>query len=144
MKLSSKSKYGIVAMIDLGLAYEQQDQYVVLKTIAQKRNISEAYLERLLAKLKKANLVTAQRGSLGGYRLTKSPKEITLTEILNTLEDSLNVCDCKGKEDTCLSYDSCVPRFISGEIDDKISEFIDSKTLESLMSVYSEKKGIEK
>lgn len=130
MKLSTKGKYGLIAMADLGSAYYKEDHYVVLKTIATKRNISEPYLERLVAKLKKAGYITTQRGANGGYRLTKPPEEITVSDVLAVLEGPLDISNCGEKGNDCV----CVSRVVCEEITDKINEVINKKTIADLIA----------
>ncbi len=141
MKLSTKGKYGLIAIADLALAYKDanEENYVVLKTIAKKRNISEAYLERIVAKLKKGDLVKTQRGSLGGYCLAKSPKEIKISEVLYLLEGPLDVCGCGGKDivgNSCEKSSSCISNIVCDKINEKIKETIENMTVEDILSSY--------
>ena len=143
MKLSTKGKYGLVAMTDLGKSYiSNKDEYVPLGSIASNRNISEAYLERLIAKLKRAGFVKTQKGALGGYCLAVSPKDITVSELLAILEGPLDVCGCgESKSESCHTFDSCVSRVIGDEIAEKIKEVIDYMTLDDLIKKQA---GLEK
>lgn len=93
MKLSTRSRYGLRAMYDLAV---NQDGPVSLKSIANRQNISEAYLEQLFASLKRAKLVKSSRGAAGGYELTRETKDISIGEILNALEGSTCIADCVG------------------------------------------------
>ena len=92
MKLSTKGRYGLQAMVDLGVY--SKEKHISLKSIAERLSMSENYLEQLMALLKKKNLVTSQRGAQGGYALAKEPEEITIGEILRALEGSLAPTDC--------------------------------------------------
>ena len=87
MKLSTKGRYGLSAMIDL--AVYSENEAVSLNSIAERQHISEGYLEQLMAKLKKAGLVTSIRGASGGYYLAKPASEISVGDILRALEGSL-------------------------------------------------------
>ncbi|AMP20512.1 hypothetical protein AZF37_04420 [endosymbiont 'TC1' of Trimyema compressum] len=135
MKLSTKGKYGLIAMTDLGKSYiRDNEEYIPLGSIANNRNISEAYLERLIAKLKRAGFVKTQRGALGGYCLAVSPNNITVSELLAILEGPLDVCGCgDNKSESCDTFDSCVSRVIGDEIAEKIREVIDHMTLDDLI-----------
>lgn len=142
MKLSTKGKYGLIAMADLAIAYinNPNDSYLVLKTIAIKRNISEAYLERIIAKLKKADLVRTQRGSLGGYSLAKHPKDIKVSEVLYELEGKLDVGGCSGESDkSCTSKANCFSQIVCEEINIKIREAIENMTIEDVLKSYLNK-----
>lgn len=143
MKLSTKGKYGLIAMADLAIAYinDPNDSYLVLKTIANKRNISEAYLERIIAKLKKADLVRTQRGSLGGYSLAKHPKEIKVSEVLYELEGQLDVggCGTSTRENKCNVKEYCFSQIVCEEINIKIREAIENMTIEDVLKSYLNK-----
>lgn len=143
MKLSTKGKYGLIAMTDLGKSYlDDPELYIPLGSIANNRKISEAYLERLVAKLKRAGYVKTQRGALGGYCLALSPKDITVSELLAVLEGPLDVCGCgDNKVDSCETFDSCVSRVIGDAIAEKIKEVIDYMTLDDLIQ---KQEGLEK
>ena len=87
MKLSTKGRYGVHAMYDL--ARQVPDVPQPLSTIADRQNIPEAYLEQLLGLLRRAGLVKAVRGAQGGYLLAHAPEEISMGDILRTLEGGL-------------------------------------------------------
>ena len=95
MKLSTKSKYGLKAMCELAL---KPDDIISIAVIANDTNTSEAYLEQMMATLRRANLVTSVRGAGGGYKLARSANEISVGEILRTLEDDLEFVDCISGE----------------------------------------------
>ena len=88
MKLSTKGRYGLRAMLDLAL--HSESEAVSIASIAARQNISESYLEQLIAKLRKAGLVSSVRGAGGGYVLTKMPEEISVGDILRALEGNLD------------------------------------------------------
>ena len=104
MKLSTKGRYGLRAMVDI--AVYSQDSPVPISAIAERQNISVSYLEQLLPKLKKAGIIKSIRGAQGGYMLDKDPKDISAGDILRTLEGDLTPIDCAaftGDTSTCLS-----------------------------------------
>ncbi len=92
MKLSTRSRYGLKAVVDLAPAYG--GTAVPLGTLAAMQGVSEPYLEQLLGKLKRAGIVTATRGVGGGYTLSRAPEEISVQEVLSTLEGSTALTDC--------------------------------------------------
>ena len=92
MKLSTKGKYGLRAMIDLARYSEKEP--VSIGSVAARQGISERYLEQLVALLKKAGLVKSIRGASGGYVLEKKPSEISVGDILRALEGSLEPVKC--------------------------------------------------
>ena len=92
MKLSTRAKYGLKALIDLGLYSEKEA--VSLQSIAGRQNISVSYLEQLMALLKKAGLVKSVRGAAGGYFLGRPAEEISVGDILRVLEGGLEAATC--------------------------------------------------
>ena len=92
MKLSTKGRYGLRAILDL--AVYGKEQPVSIRSISERQDISERYLEQLIAKLKKAGLVESIRGAGGGYRIARPADTISVGEVLYVLEGSLNPVDC--------------------------------------------------
>ena len=129
MKLSTKGRYGLRAMVDLAVYSEKES--VSISCIAQRENISESYLEQLAGKLKKAGLIKSTRGAQGGYRL-----EISVGDILRALEGELGAVDCQGlkPEGGCESSDFCVTKLVWQRINDSIAKAVDEITLEELMA----------
>lgn len=132
MKLSTKGRYGLRAMIDLADYSEEMPQSIAC--IAARQSISDSYLEQLMAKLKKAGLITSIRGAQGGYVLAKPSKEISVGDILRALED-LSPVNCVGLkgEQACGGSDTCVTRNVWKRIDDSIQHAVDSIFLNELV-----------
>lgn len=139
MKLSTKGRYGMRAMLDIAL--HDNEGYVPLRSIAKRQNISESYLEQLIADLRKSGLVSSTRGSQGGYRLSKSMDSITVGEILRTLEGSLAPVDCVIEENPafCKRFGDCVTRLLWERIRDSINNVIDNITLKDLVDQHRAK-----
>ena len=110
MKLSTKGRYGLRALIDL--AVYSEESAVSIGSIAARQKISESYLEQLMAKLRKAGLVVSIRGAGGGYRLARPAGEISVGDILRALEGNLEAVACDGlKSDRgCEDADVCVTK----------------------------------
>ena len=94
MKLSTKGRYGLRAIVDL--ASNSQDGAVCISSIAQRQNLSESYLEQLMSLLRKAGIIESVRGAGGGYRLARPPEQISVGEILRALEGNLNLVECSA------------------------------------------------
>ena len=92
MKLSTKGRYGVKAMVDLAIHYG--DAPVSIKTISNRQSISEYYLEQLFSPLRKAKLITSIRGAQGGYVLGREPKDIKVSDIMYVLEGPIEIADC--------------------------------------------------
>lgn len=134
MKLSTKGRYGLRAMVDI--AVYSQDSPVPISVIAERQNISVRYLEQLLPKLKKAGIIKSIRGAQGGYMLDKDPKDISAGDILRTLEGDLTPIDCAaftGDTSTCSGTKFCVTKTVWQRINDSVQQAVDSITLQELM-----------
>lgn len=134
MKLSTKGRYGLRAIVDLAL--HSEDETVALSTIAERENISISYLEQLIAKLKKAGIVSSVRGAQGGYMLAKPAEEISVGDILRALEGSLHPVDCAevyGGENNCSGADLCVTKYVWKRISDSINDAVDDILLSELV-----------
>lgn len=133
MKLSTKGRYGLKAMFDLAQNYGNGP--IPLNNIAQRNNISEHYLEQLIAVLRKANLVKSVRGAQGGYILNKAPEAITVGDIIRVLEGPIAPVDCVNEEEPepCDNADFCITRTIWARVRDSVTEVLDSITLEDML-----------
>lgn len=133
MKLSTKGRYGLRALLDLAL--HNQEEAVSLQSIAERQNISVSYLEQLMGKLRREGLVTSVRGAGGGYHLAKPAAEISVGEILRALEGNLDAVTCPGNQENggCQGADLCVTRFVWQRINDSITQAVDTMMLEQLV-----------
>lgn len=132
MKLSTKGRYGIRAMYELALAYGEGTLSV--KEIARKQGISEAYLEQLIAPLRKEKLVTSVRGAQGGYTLSAPPEQISVGAILRALEGPLAPAACVLEEDSCQNADGCAMHRLWSRIHVGVNELLDSITLQDMLT----------
>ena len=100
MRISTKGRYALMVLIDL--AENANEKPVSLRSVAERQNISEKYLEGIVARLGAANLVISIRGKYGGYKLSKAPKDYTILEILLATEESMAIISSleKGIDDT--------------------------------------------
>ena len=130
MKISTKGRYGLRVMTDL--AVNGQDCCISLKDIAEREHLSEKYLEQIVGKLTKAGLIESVRGARGGYRLTRTPEEITVENILKATEGSLAPVACAEDEGRCQNYCDCVTSFIWTEIYKATISVVSSITLKDL------------
>ncbi|MGE5631241.1 MAG: RrF2 family transcriptional regulator [Caulobacteraceae bacterium] len=135
MILSTKGRYGLKMMYEFALRYGTGP--MSLKEVAQKQQLSDTYLEQLIAHLRKAGLVNSVRGAQGGYELSRPPSEITVGEIIRTLEGPLAPSECViNDEPECTKADYCVTRLIWEKIMDSINNVIDSITLKDMVNDY--------
>ena len=132
MKLSTKGRYGLRALIDL--AQNSTEEPVSITSIAERQEISERYLEQLMSKLKKSGIVKSIRGAAGGYILARPMEEISVGDILRALEGSLDPVDCPGLlEEGCKSADSGVTKYVWKRINDSINRTVDEIRLDQLV-----------
>ena len=132
MKLSTKGRYGLRALIDLAQYSEQEA--VSISSISQRQNISESYLEQLVAKLRKAGLVTSIRGAQGGYRLARPASTISVGDILRALEGNLEAVECTAHtEEGCDGSDLCVTKYVWQRINESIAKTVDEMMLDQLV-----------
>lgn len=141
MRLSTKGRYGLRALLDLAL--HQGEGLVLLKDIARRQEVSLPYLEHLIAPLIAAGLVKSTRGSRGGLLLLRSPSEIRLSEIIQVLEGSIAPVECVNDPKVCHRSGLCVTRDIWIEMKMAMSQILDSTTLQDLVERQRQKGQIE-
>ncbi len=134
MKLSTKGRYGLRALIDLALYSE--NEAIPISSVASRQGISESYLEQLFGKLRKAGLIASARGAQGGYRLAKPASEISVGDVLRALEGNLDAVECPGlkEEPGCEGADLCVTKYVWQRINESITEAVDEIRLDQLVS----------
>lgn len=131
MKLSTRGRYGLRALLDLAL--HQGEGLVLLKDIARREEVSLPYLEHLITPLIAAGMVQSTRGARGGVLLLKPPSEIKLSEVVQLLEGSIGPVDCVNNPALCPRSAFCVTRDIWVEMKEAMSQVLDSTTLQDLV-----------
>jgi len=137
MKLTTKSRYGTRAMIDIAL--NQEKGPVSLKDLAYRQGVSLKYLEQIIPSLKAAGFIRSIRGPSGGYTLAKNPRQIKVLDIIKALEGSLSPVDCVDMPKICPRVKECATFEIWKEVHDAINEILSSRTLEDLTELQREK-----
>ncbi|MCK5181367.1 MAG: Rrf2 family transcriptional regulator [Dehalococcoidia bacterium] len=141
MKVSTKGRYGLRALLDLAL--HQDEGLVPLKDIARRQEFSLPYLEHLVAPLIAAGLVKSTRGARGGVLLLKPPSEVKLSEVVEILEGSIALVDCVNNPAVCHRAGSCVTRDIWIEMKRAMSRVLDSTTLQDLVERQEKRRQTE-
>ncbi len=134
MKISTKGRYGLRAVIDIAIHGENEP--VSLSDIAVRQDISVSYLEQLIAKLKRANIVTSVRGAKGGYSLAAPKEQISVGEILRALEGDLSPVNCSEvteNGDPCKESGQCVTKVVWKRISESINNAVDHLMLSELL-----------
>ena len=135
MIISSKGKYGLVALMDICLY--SRSEAVTLKSVSKRQDISERYLEQIFSILKKGGIINSKKGAQGGYFLARKPKDITVGEILNILEGYLKIVSPSEEKNDIECF---MQKNIWNNINRQIEEYFDSVTLEALVKDYIEGK----
>lgn len=142
MKISTKGRYALEAIIDL--AINSSDGHESLKNIAERRGFSENYLEQIFVLLRKKNIVESIRGAQGGYKLSKDASQITAGDIIRATEGEVAVVPCanisasKHLKKHCDMFDMCVTKLFWGKLTEKIEEMADSVTVADLVKSYND------
>lgn len=133
MKLSTKGRYGLRAMIDMARYSEKEP--VSISSIAVRQGISEGYLEQLVSLLKREGLVKSIRGAGGGYILARDMEDISVGDILRALEGSLEPVRCAAfySEEGCTASDGCVTKYVWQKINESINRTVDEMKLDELV-----------
>ena len=133
MLISTKGRYALRIMIDL--AEHQTDEFISLRGIAQRQEISEKYLESIIRMLVKARVVESLRGKGGGYRLKKDPDQYTVGSILRLTEESLAPVSClEADAEACPRAGSCRTLALWQGLDQVIYNYLESVTIADLMA----------
>ncbi|WAH38501.1 cysteine metabolism transcriptional regulator CymR [Alicyclobacillus dauci] len=124
MKISTKGRYGLMLLVDL--AQQGTDSPIPLKSIAERQNLSEHYLEQLIAPLRNAGFVRSIRGAYGGYVLAKAPQDIVVKDIIFTLEGPITIVDDDFEDGLDVLWD---------RLRTAITDVLESMTLQDLVEM---------
>lgn len=132
MKLSTKGRYAVMAMIDIG--QQPGDEPVSLAEIAERQDISQEYLEQLFSKLRRAGLVDSARGPGGGYRLSRPASEIPVADIITAVDEPLRVTRCEGDAvEGCVRGERCCAHDLWSSLGRQMMYFLASITLDDVV-----------
>ena len=133
MKISTKGRYGLRAIIDL--ARYSEEEPVSISSVASRQGLSERYLEQIVSLLKKAGLVKSIRGASGGYVLAKGANEISVGDVLRALEGNLEPVQCAAyySQEGCTASGGCVTKYVWKKINESINQTVDEIKLDELV-----------
>ena len=132
MKMSTKGRYAVMAMIDI--AQQAGEKPVSLNDIAVRQDISQEYLEQLFGKLRRSGVVTSVRGPGGGYALARPIGDITLSEVILAVDEPLRVTRCSGDGiDGCVKGEQCCAHDLWASLGRQMMYFLESVTLEDVV-----------
>ncbi len=131
MRLTTRGRYAVTAMLDL--AIHADGRPVALGEIAERQDISLAYLEQLFAKLRRQKLVDSVRGPGGGYRLARSLREISVGSVVQAVDETVDATRCHGQGD-CQKGDTCLTHHLWMDLSGQIQEFLAGISLADLVA----------
>jgi Rrf2 family iron-sulfur cluster assembly transcriptional regulator len=131
MRLTTKGRFAVTAMIDLAL--RQASGPVTLAAISQRQQISLSYLEQLFGKLRRHKLVESTRGPGGGYTLARPAREITVADIILAVDEPIDATQCGGKENCQPNGQRCMTHDLWTQLNDRMVDFLRSVTLQKLV-----------
>lgn len=131
MRLTTKGRYAVTAMLDLALRFDQGA--VTLAEIARRQGISLSYLEQLFARLRRAGLVDSIRGPGGGYNLADEPSKISVAQIIVAINENIDARKCGG-EANCRDDDRCLTHQLWTDLSDRIYDFLQDISLADLVT----------
>ncbi len=131
IRISTKGRYGARFMAELATYYGKEP--VLLKDIAKRQEISEGYLQHIVDALKGAGLVFSSRVGHGGYTLSRPPDQISLKDILGTLEGSINLVECIDNPSICSRSQNCVTRLFWSQLSGNFTHSLEQITLNKIV-----------
>jgi Rrf2 family protein len=133
MKISTRIRYGLRAVINIAEGNLGENRLVRIKEISQDQNISVQYLEQILFKLKKRDIIKGKRGPNGGYKITRAPEDITVLELYEILDEEVRVVDCnEGVNKKCIK-ENCRTTCLWSQLDVALKDILGKTTLADLM-----------
>ena len=141
MRLTTKGRYAVTAMLDLSLNYGAGA--ITLADISERQGISLSYLEQLFARLRKQGLVSSSRGPGGGYRLSRSAENITVLDVISAVDEKVDSTQCHGKHN-CHADEQCVSHELWESLSNQISSYLDGITLQQVVKDYERSRSGEK
>ena len=138
MKLTTKGRYAVTAMLDLAL--HGTEGPVALAEISERQELSLSCLEQLFAKLRKNNLVKSTRGPGGGYRVARPLSQVAVAQIIFAVDESVDATSCAGRQD-CLTHGRCLTHDLWESLSEQIEEFLRNVSLQDLIDQHVERTG---
>ncbi|WP_417509533.1 Rrf2 family transcriptional regulator [Methylophaga sp.] len=141
MRLTTKGRYAVTAMLDLSLNYGVGA--ITLADISERQGISLSYLEQLFARLRKQGLVSSSRGPGGGYRLSRSADTITVLDVISAVDEKVDSTQCEGRQN-CHGHEQCLSHELWQSLSDQIRVYLDGITLAQVVSNFEKSRNGEK
>lgn len=133
MRLTTKGRYAVTAMLDLSLNYGEGA--ITLADISERQGISLSYLEQLFSKLRKNDLVSSTRGPGGGYRLSRAAEEITVLDVILAVDEKVDSTACEGKGN-CHNDEKCLSHELWTSLSNQIQDYLSGISLGQVVSAH--------
>ncbi|EEV22202.1 Rrf2 family transcriptional regulator [Moraxella osloensis] len=133
MRLTTRGRYAVTALLDLALQEQKHELAVSLSDIAKRQEISISYLEQLFSKLRKKGLVVSTRGASGGYHIAKPINEISIMSIISAVDESVDARACEGKGN-CQDGAMCLTHDLWNGLSEQIENYLSTVTLDTLIN----------
>lgn len=141
MRLTTKGRYAVTAMLDLSLNYGVGA--ITLADISERQGISLSYLEQLFARLRKQGLVSSSRGPGGGYRLSRAAHDITVLDVISAVDEKVDSTQCEGRQN-CHGDEQCLSHELWQSLSDQIRVYLDGITLAQVVTNYEKNRSGER
>lgn len=142
MKISTKGIYALEVAVDLAIHADDENR-VSIRSVAERRKLSEKYLERIVSMLKKAGIVKSTRGAYGGYCLARDPKDITVLDVLMAAEGDLAPVQCLTKDTDCgIDCDGCATRTTWKHMWDLLKSAVSDTSIEQIKELAESKQSV--
>jgi Rrf2 family iron-sulfur cluster assembly transcriptional regulator len=135
MRLTTKGRYAVTAMLDLSLNYDLGS--ITLADISERQSISLSYLEQLFSKLRKHKLVSSARGPGGGYKLSRPAVEITVFDVISAVDENIDNTACKH-QGNCREGNKCLSHHLWCSLSEQIRNYLSGISLEQVMLDYQD------
>jgi Rrf2 family iron-sulfur cluster assembly transcriptional regulator len=135
MRLTTKGRFAVTAMMDLALRDKHADLPIPLISICERHDISLSYMEQLFSRLRRGKLVSSLRGPGGGYHLARSAKDISVADIIQTVDEQMDATLCGGQGD-CQDSRRCMTHDLWSALNQKMLDYLASVTLDDLVRQY--------
>jgi Rrf2 family protein len=133
MQLSTKPRYALRILLQLADSAIREDKAVKARDISVSQNVTEAYIEQIMLPLKRRGYVKTVRGCNGGYMLAKSPRDITVLDVIEVFEGEINLVNCHDKMYTCQMHDLCITREVWQALTEAFKEQASSYSLYTII-----------
>ena len=132
MNLTTKGKYAVTAVLDLAV-HERDISYAKISDVAKRQSIPAPYLEQIFSNLRKADILNASRGPKGGFKLSRSSKDIMIGEIVTAVEKRMDATQCSG-EGNCNAGSKCLAHNLWTELNENVNGFLMNKSLYDVLN----------